>query len=108
LEWNPDAAVTVVMAANGYPGDYRKGSVIGSLATAENSRDVTIFHAGTAKSSAGELIAAGGRVLNVCATGRDAEEARTRVYSAIGLIDWPGGFYRSDIGRLPVNFKDGP
>jgi phosphoribosylamine--glycine ligase len=106
LEWNPDVAVTAVMAANGYPGDYRKGSVIGSLAAAENSREVTIFHAGTARGSAGELLAAGGRVLNVSATGRDAEEARTRVYRAMGLIDWPGGFYRNDIGWPRLNRED--
>jgi phosphoribosylamine--glycine ligase len=99
LEWSPDTAITVVLAANGYPGDYRKGSVIGSLAAAENSRDVTIFHAGTARGSAGELIAVGGRVLNVSATGRDVDEARARAYRAAGLIDWPGGFYRIDIGR---------
>jgi phosphoribosylamine--glycine ligase len=106
LEWNPDAAITIVMAAKGYPGDYRKGSIIGSLAAAEKSECVTIFHAGTARGSSGELIAAGGRVLNVSATGRDAEEARARAYRAAGLIDWPGGFYRSDIGARPRNPKD--
>jgi phosphoribosylamine---glycine ligase len=106
LEWTPDTAITVVMAANGYPGDYRKGSVIGSLAAAENSGDATIFHAGTARGSAGELVAAGGRVLNVSATGRDAEEARARAYRAIGLINWPGGFYRTDIGLHRLNTED--
>jgi phosphoribosylamine---glycine ligase len=106
LEWTPDTAISVVMAANGYPGDYGKGSVIGSLAAAESSGDVTIFHAGTVRGSAGELIAAGGRVLNVSARGRDAEEARARAYRAIGLIDWPGGFYRTDIGPHPLNRED--
>jgi phosphoribosylamine--glycine ligase len=103
LEWYPNTAVTIVMAANGYPGDYRKGSVIGSLAAAEKSAGVTIFHAGTARSNAGELIATGGRVLNVSATGRDAEEVRAQAYRAIGLIDWPGGFCRSDIGLRLFN-----
>jgi phosphoribosylamine--glycine ligase len=106
LDWKPDTAITIVMAAKGYPGDYRKGSVIGSLAAAEKSEGVTIFHAGTARGSAGELIAAGGRVLNISATGRDTEQARARAYRAAGLIDWPGGFYRSDIGRGPLNAKE--
>jgi phosphoribosylamine--glycine ligase len=106
LDWSPDTAITIVMAAKGYPGDYSKGSVIGSLAAAENSGDVTIFHAGTARGSAGELVAAGGRVLNVSATGRHVEEARARAYRAISLIDWPGGFYRNDIGRRPLNPED--
>jgi len=106
LEWSSDAALTVVMAANGYPGDYRKGTVIGGLAEAEKLEGVTVFHAGTATGSAGELIAMGGRVLNVSATGRDAEELRARAYRAIGLIDWPGGFCRRDIGWRTLNRKD--
>jgi phosphoribosylamine--glycine ligase len=106
LEWNPDTAVTIVMAAKGYPGDYSKGSVIGSLAAAEKSGAVTIFHAGTTRGGAGELIATGGRALNVSATGRDVAEARSRAYRAIGLIDWPGGFCRSDIGRRLFNPED--
>jgi phosphoribosylamine--glycine ligase len=105
LDWNPDMTITVVIAAKGYPGDYRKGCVIGSLAAAEKSEGATVFHAGTARGSAGEFIATGGRVLNVSATGQNAEEARARAYRAIGLIDWAGGFYRSDIGQLPLNRK---
>ncbi|MGO9485440.1 MAG: phosphoribosylamine--glycine ligase [Rhodomicrobium sp.] len=108
LEWSPDAALTVVMAANGYPGEYRKGSVIRGLDEAGKLEGVTVFHAGTASGSAGEVIAAGGRVLNVSATGKDAEEARARAYRAVGLIDWPGGFCRRDIGWRSLNREAAP
>ncbi len=108
LEWSPDAALTVVMAANGYPGEYRKGSVIRGLDEAGKLEGVTVFHAGTASGSAGEVIAAGGRVLNVSATGKDAEEARARAYRAVGLIDWPGGFCRRDIGWRSLNRERAP
>jgi phosphoribosylamine--glycine ligase len=97
-EWRDETAVTVVMAANGYPGDYAKGSVIRNLKEAEAEDGVTIFHAGTSLGANGELLAQGGRVLNVSALGRDTEEARARAYAAVSRIDWPGGFCRSDIG----------
>ncbi len=106
LKWSGGAAITVAMAAKGYPGDYRKGSVIGSLDAAEQTEGVTVFHAGTARGASGEFIASGGRVLNVSATGRDAREARSRAYRAISLIDWPGGFCRSDIGWRSLNPED--
>jgi len=103
LEWSPDAALTVVMAANGYPGEYTKGTVIGGLEEAGKTEGVAVFHAGTASGGAGEVIATGGRVLNVSAVGKDAEEARSRAYRAAGLIDWPGGFCRRDIGWRSLN-----
>ncbi len=98
LDWSDDTAVTVVMAAKGYPGDYEKGSVIRGLKEAGAVDGVTVFHAGTKAAPNGEALAHGGRVLNVSAVGRDVAEARSRAYAAIGKIDWPGGFCRSDIG----------
>ncbi len=96
LEWTPEPAITVVMAAEGYPGSYQKGDEIRGLEAAGAVEGVTIFHAGT-KAGAGCILANGGRVLNVSATGRDIAEARARAYAAIDRIDWPGGFCRTDI-----------
>jgi phosphoribosylamine--glycine ligase len=97
VRWYDDAAITVVMAANGYPGDYAKGSAIRGLDAAQAVEGVEVFHAGTARDG-GRLIATGGRVLNVSARGRTLAEARERAYAAVARIDWPGGFCRSDIG----------
>ena len=95
--WSDDAALTVVMAANGYPGAYEKGSIIGGVARADALPGVKVFHAGTAIRD-GALVASGGRVLNVSARGRTIAEARERAYAAVAAIDWPEGFFRSDIG----------
>jgi phosphoribosylamine---glycine ligase len=100
VEWSGETAVTVVMAAKGYPGDYAKGSVIRNLNAASAVEGVTVFHAGTGAAN-GEVTAQGGRVLNVSALGRDVEEARARAYAAVDRIDWPEGFCRRDIG-LPA------
>jgi phosphoribosylamine---glycine ligase len=97
LRWYPDAALTVVMATEGYPGDYGKGSVIEGLDDAAKVEGVEIFHAGT-KAEGGRVLANGGRVLNVCATGRTVSEAQGRAYAAIDRIRWPEGFCRRDIG----------
>jgi phosphoribosylamine---glycine ligase len=97
VRWYDDAAIVVVMAANGYPGDYSKGSEIHGLDAARAMDGVEVFHAGTARDG-GRLLATGGRVLNVAASGRTIGEARERAYAAAARIDWPGGFYRSDIG----------
>jgi phosphoribosylamine---glycine ligase len=97
VRWHDDAAITVVMAAKGYPGDYARGSEIRGLDTARAVEGVEIFHAGTARDGE-RLVATGGRVLNVAARGRTIAEARERAYAAVARIDWPGGFYRSDIG----------
>ena len=107
-EWLEDAALTVVMAANGYPGDYKKGTVIGGLEEAAALPGVTVFHAGTVKGGAGEVLASGGRVLNVSALGRNAEEARARAYRAVDAIGWPGGFCRRDIGWRSLNREAAP
>jgi phosphoribosylamine--glycine ligase len=101
LRWFPDTALTVVMAAKGYPGSYGKGSVIEGLDAAAEVEGVEIFHAGTAEQG-GRIVANGGRVLNVCALGKNAVEAQARAYAAVDKIDWSGGFCRRDIGWRAV------
>jgi phosphoribosylamine--glycine ligase len=96
LDWRPEPALTVVMAAEGYPGAYEKGTEIRGLEAAGAVEGVTVFHAGT-KAADGRILATGGRVLNVSATGRDLAEARARAYAAVDRIDWPQGFCRRDI-----------
>jgi phosphoribosylamine---glycine ligase len=104
LRWYPDAALTVVMAAKGYPGVYRTGSEIAGLDDAEKIEDVVIFHAGT-KTEAGRIVANGGRVLAVSALGETIAAARSRSYAAIGRIQWPDGFCRSDIGARAIEHR---
>jgi phosphoribosylamine---glycine ligase len=101
LRWHDDAALTVVMAANGYPGAYARGSVIEGLDAAQAIEGVEIFHAGT-KAEAGRIVANGGRVLNVSASGRTVAEAQARAYAAVDCIRWPQGFCRRDIGWRAV------
>ncbi|MEM0989239.1 MAG: phosphoribosylamine--glycine ligase [Pseudomonadota bacterium] len=96
-DWRPEPAITVVMAASGYPGDYEKGTRIRGLEKAAEIEGAMIFHAGTARGSDG-VEAAGGRVLNVSALREDLSQARDVAYEAIQLIDWPNGFFRRDIG----------
>ena len=105
LRWHDDAALTVVMAAKGYPGDYAKGSEIGNLNGAARVEGVQIFHAATERKN-GRLIANGGRVLNVTALGSTVREAQRRAYEAVDLIEWPEGFCRRDIGWRAVNRGD--
>lgn len=99
--WRNEAAMTVVMAARGYPGAYAKGSAIGGVAAASALPGVKVFHAGTALKD-GRLVAAGGRVLNVSARGASVAEARARAYAAVAAIDWPDGFCRTDIGHAAL------
>src|SRR5450432_3644356 len=101
LRWFPEAALTVVMAANGYPGDYKKGTRIEGLDDAAGIEGVEIFHAGTVAKD-GHVLANGGRVLNVCATGKTIAEAQRRAYEAVDRIKWPDGFCRRDIGWQAV------
>jgi phosphoribosylamine--glycine ligase len=101
LRWYGDAALTVVMAANGYPGAYDKGSVIEGLDEAGTVEGVEIFHAGT-KAEGDKILAVGGRVLNVTATAKTVAEAQSRAYQAVDRIRWPGGFCRRDIGWRAV------
>ena len=95
--WRQDAAICVVLAAQGYPGAPLTGTVIAG-AEAEFGDDVVVFHAATQRDAEGRLIAAGGRVLNVCARGATLEQARARAYAAVDQIDWPESFHRRDIG----------
>jgi phosphoribosylamine---glycine ligase len=107
LRWSDDTALTVVMAANGYPGDYSKGSEIGGLDAAAIDDQVMIFQAGTRRVGT-QILADGGRVLNVTALGSSVAEARRRAYATLARIDWPGGFYRRDIGwrGMPLKERD--
>lgn len=97
LEWRDDCALVVVMAAEGYPGSYKKNTVIRGLDDANAVEGVTVLHAGTARNSEGEVVATGGRVLGVTATGATVKEARERAYQAVDRIRWPEGFCRRDI-----------
>jgi len=96
-QWADDHAITVVMAANGYPGAYEKGSLIGGLVGLPEDSMNMVFHAGTSNQD-GKIVATGGRVLNVTARGRSLQEARDRAYAMVDQIDWPEGFCRRDIG----------
>jgi phosphoribosylamine--glycine ligase len=97
VRWRDEHAITVVLATKGYPGSHESGSEIRGLDRAGEVEGVTIFHAGT-KRTGGKLVASGGRVLDVTATGITLKEAQTRAYQAVDLIDWPQGFCRRDIG----------
>jgi phosphoribosylamine--glycine ligase len=101
LRWYPDAALTVVMAAKGYPGNYAKGTAIEGLDAAGAVEGVEIFHAGT-KAEGGRILANGGRVLDVSALGKTVGEAQARAYAAVDRINWPEGFCRRDIGFRAV------
>jgi phosphoribosylamine--glycine ligase len=101
LRWSDEAALTVVLAAKGYPGTPEKGSVIKDVEKAATQDKVLVFHAGT-QDKEGKLVANGGRVLNVVALGKTVSEAQARAYAAVDLIDWPGGFCRRDIGWQAV------
>jgi phosphoribosylamine--glycine ligase len=86
-----------VMASKGYPGTFEKGTPIRRLP--KPSDEVVLFHAGTALRD-GALVSAGGRVLNVTARAGSLAEARAEAYDALRAVDWPGGYYRSDIGKV--------
>ena len=102
LEWSTDAALTVVMASKGYPGSYEKGHVITGLDEAAALPGITLFHAGTERRGA-DIVAVGGRVLNVTATGPTIAAARDRAYAAVAKIHWQGAFVRKDIGWRALN-----
>ncbi len=97
VRWKDEVAITVVFANKGYPGAYKSGAEIRGIDRASAVEGVTVFHAGT-KRDGEKIVSNGGRVLNVTALGKSVTEARERAYKAIALIDWPEGFYRSDIG----------
>ena len=97
VNWADDHAMTVVMAAEGYPGSYVKGTEIKGLDAIENDSMNVVFHAGT-KAEGGKVLATGGRVLNVTARGESLQEARDRAYAMVDRVEWPEGFCRRDIG----------
>ncbi len=100
--WRAEAALCVVMAARGYPGAYHRGAPVGGLGAAEKLPGIKVFHAGTAIQD-GRLVAGGGRVLGITALGATIAEAQKRAYAAVAVIDWPGGFCRTDIGWRAVS-----
>jgi phosphoribosylamine---glycine ligase len=103
LRWHDVSSVAVVMAARGYPEAPERGSEIRGLEAAASIPSVQVFHAGTGKDADGRLRAAGGRVLNVCATGATVAAARELAYAAVRTIDWPEGFCRTDIGARALD-----
>src|SRR6202047_3332634 len=107
LRWFPEAALTVVMAAKGYPGGYARGTRIEGLNDAAKIEGVEIFQAGTIAKD-GHILANGGRVLNVCASGKSVAEAQARAYAAVDRIKWPEGFCRRDIGWQAVEREREP
>ena len=102
LHWRDEVALTVVMASQGYPGAIEKGHVIRGLEVASQLPGVTIFHAGTEKRG-DDIVAVGGRVLDVTAVGKNVAEAQARAYAAVSKIHWPGAFCRRDIGWRAIN-----
>jgi len=97
LRWDPRAAVCVVMASGGYPGNYEKGKEITGLEQAAAMKDVVVFHAGT-RGVGSKVVTAGGRVLGVTAIGNDFVSARDKCYAAVEKIHFDGAYYRHDIG----------
>lgn len=108
FSWRSETALCVVMAAKGYPGAYRKDTVIKGIDSADSQPDTKVFHAGTGLDAGGQLVAKGGRVLGVCALGDTAADAQEAAYRAVDHIDWPGGFCRRDIGWRAVAAENDP
>jgi phosphoribosylamine---glycine ligase len=102
LRWNDQAAVGVVMAARGYPDAPQLGSVIGGVDEASARSGVTVFHSGTEAGPNGSLLAAGGRVLTICATAADVRDARDLAYAGVDALVWPEGFCRRDIAARAI------
>jgi phosphoribosylamine--glycine ligase len=98
LEWKSESAVTVVMAAEGYPESPKTGATISGIAEAEKI-GLTVFHAGTKANESGEILVNGGRVLSVTATGSDLSDARRQIYAGIERIEFDGEHHRSDIAE---------
>ena len=99
LNWDPRVCCGVVLASGGYPGDYEKGKPITGIEDAERDPDVKVFHAGTKRDKQGELVTAGGRVLCVCALGKDLKEAQQKANAACDKIKFEGAYFRRDIGH---------
>jgi phosphoribosylamine---glycine ligase len=108
LRWSPGAAVTVVLAAQGYPAAPASGDPITGIGDAERLAGAYVLHAGTATNAAGELVSAGGRVLNVVGSGTDLPSARDTAYRAAAAIRMRGGWYRHDIAERAARGPAGP
>ena len=106
LKWANDAAIVVIMAADGYPGNYKKGTIIKNTDIAQEEDHVEIFHSGTI-SRDNNIVANGGRVLGITSTGKTVTDANSNAYKAIQKIDWPDGFYRKDIGWRAIRDEEG-
>jgi len=102
VKWQAGYAVTVVMASGGYPGSYEKGVPISGIEEAEKMEGIVVFHAGTAVKD-GQLVTAGGRVLNVTAVGSTLQETLDKAYAAVDHIHFEGAHFRTDIGRRPID-----
>ncbi|MDR3132108.1 MAG: phosphoribosylamine--glycine ligase [Rickettsiales bacterium] len=98
VELTNKSTVCVVVASKGYPGDYKTGEIIRGLDKIESIPGILVFHAGTQLDESGNLVSADGRVLNIVGEGSSIEEAKSKVYSALNFLEWPGGFFRYDIG----------
>lgn len=97
VDWQDAAALTIVLASNGYPGSYKKGTIISGLENLSGRDEVVVFHAGT-KLNGDDIVSDGGRVLTVTALGETIAQAQAAAYEAVGAINWPEGFCRKDIG----------
>ncbi len=98
IEWKPQVAVSVVMAAGGYPGAYKTGVPIEGIEQVAHLSDVVLFQAGTKRDENGKIVTSGGRVLSVSSIGDDFEQARARSYAAVRAVHFDGAHYRNDIG----------
>ena len=107
LRWDDQSALTVVLAANGYPGSYDKGTEICNIDEADTMFNTKVFHAGTARGKTGALQAISGRVLNITALGESVTDAQKRAYEAVDAIEWADGFCRRDIGWRAVAREQG-
>ena len=95
-----NTAITVVLASQGYPGEFKKGTELPLLNKYDQVENILIFHSGTSENNAKKLISNGGRVLSVTAIGQNVQKCRDKAYKTIEDINWENGFYRKDIGRL--------
>ena len=99
LRFYDDASMTVVMASEGYPGKYKKNTIIKGIDKVNKIPNVKVFHAGTTINKSGDIVSNGGRVLSITAKAKDIKAARKIIYEAIKNIEWQEGFYRKDIGK---------
>ena len=100
IDFIPQNAITVVIASNGYPGEFEKGILLPPLKNFDNEIDISVFHSGTSKDKNDNLVSNGGRVLSITSIGVNVEDCRQKAYNIVEALDWEKGFYRRDIGKL--------